>query len=220
MVYRILEYICIFLALIIVLPLHELAHGYVAYKCGDPTAKFSGRLSLNPLVHFDKLGLICFIFAGFGWAKPVPVNPNNFRNYKKGSFLVSIAGVSANYILAFLVVPLFYLSLKIPQFGYFTYVLTNTLYYIYNLSIVFFIFNLLPIYPLDGFRAIDAFTKKRNKLYYFLKEKGIFILYFLFLLSIVSDAINVPQLDLLGRLISFLSYYVGYPINLFWGLIF
>ena len=220
MVYRILEYISVFLALIIVLPLHEYAHGYVAYKCGDPTAKFSGRLTLNPLSHFDKIGLICFVFAGFGWAKPVPVNPNNFRNYRRGCFYVSIAGVTANYLLAFIAAPLFYLSLKIPQFGYFTYVLSNSLFYVYHLSIVFFIFNLLPIYPLDGFRAIDSFTKKRNKIYYFLRDKGIFILYGLFFLSIISDALNVPQIDILGRLISFLSYYVSYPINLFWGLIF
>lgn len=216
---RILYYICIFLALIVVLPIHEYAHGYVAYKCGDNTAKLSGRLTINPLAHFDPFGLVCFVLAGFGWAKPVPVNPNNFRNYKKGSFLVAIAGVTANFILSFLVYPLYKLSLRIPQFGYFTLVLSNVLYLIYSLGISFFVFNLLPIYPLDGFRVIDSLSKKRGKVYNFLRYKSIFILYFFFLLSFLADAIGVWQLDVLGNLISLLSKYVSYPIHSLWGLI-
>ena len=100
---RILNYLSIFLALIVVLPVHEFAHAFVAVKCGDYTPKSYKRLTLNPLAHFDPVGLACFVFAGFGWAKPVPVNPYNFKNYKWGSFFVAIAGVVANYILAFLI---------------------------------------------------------------------------------------------------------------------
>ena len=76
--------------------LHECAHGYVAYRCGDPTAKMLGRLSFNPARHLDPIGTLCMFALGFGWAKPVPVNPRNFRNYRRDDFLVSIAGVSVN----------------------------------------------------------------------------------------------------------------------------
>ena len=220
MVERILYYICIFLALIVVLPFHEYAHALVAYKCGDKTPKAYGRLTINPLAHFDPFGLVCFVLAGFGWAKPVPVNPNYFRKYKRDCFLVAIAGVTANYTLAFIAYPLYRLSLFIPQFGYFTTVLSNVLYLIYALGISFFIFNLLPLYPLDGFRVIDSFSKKRGKFYYFLRYKSIYILYFLFILNFLADAIDVYQLDILGNLISFLSKFVSYPINALWGLVF
>lgn len=76
--------------------LHECAHGYVAYRCGDPTAKMMGRLSLNPARHLDPIGTLCMFVLGFGWAKPVPVNPRNFRDYRRDDFLVSIAGVTVN----------------------------------------------------------------------------------------------------------------------------
>lgn len=79
--------------------LHECAHGYVAYRCGDPTAKMLGRLSLNPTRHLDPIGTLCMFLLGFGWAKPVPVNPRNFRNYRRDDLLVSIAGVTVNLIL-------------------------------------------------------------------------------------------------------------------------
>ena len=85
--------------LVAIIP-HEMAHGYAAYLCGDETAKNDGRLSLNPLHHLDPIGTICLIFFKFGWAKPVMINPNNFRDRKKGTFFVSIAGVLTNFILA------------------------------------------------------------------------------------------------------------------------
>lgn len=79
--------------------LHECAHGYMALRCGDPTAKMLGRLSLNPARHLDPIGTLCMFLFGFGWAKPVPVNPRNFRNYRRDDFLVSIAGVSVNLMI-------------------------------------------------------------------------------------------------------------------------
>lgn len=217
---RILKYICIFLALIVVLPIHEFAHAFIADKNGDLTPRLAGRLTINPLAHFDILGIVCFVLAGFGWAKPVPINPSNFRHQKSGRFFVAIAGVVANYILAFLVLPLFYLSLKIPDFGYFTTVLQRTLAYIVSLSISFFVFNILPLYPLDGFMAIDALTKHDNWLYRFLRYYGIYVLYALFILGIIADFTGIWQLDILGIVISFLAYYLGWPIYAFWGLIF
>ena len=86
-------------AVLLALTCHEVAHGYVALRCGDPTAKMMGRLSLNPLHHLDPLGTLCMVFLGFGWAKPVPVNPRNFRHYVRDDFFVSIAGITVNLIL-------------------------------------------------------------------------------------------------------------------------
>ena len=86
-------------AVLIAITLHEYAHGYVAAKCGDPTARIMGRLSLNPVKHMDPLGTICLFLFGFGWAKPVPINPNNFRNPKRDDILVSVAGVTINFIV-------------------------------------------------------------------------------------------------------------------------
>ncbi len=84
---------------LISLILHECAHGYMALRCGDPTAKMMGRLSLNPLRHLDPIGTICMFVLGFGWAKPVPVNPRNFRDYRRDDFLVSVAGIATNLTL-------------------------------------------------------------------------------------------------------------------------
>ena len=87
-------------AVLLTLMLHEIAHGYVAYRCGDPTAKMLGRLTLDPRKHLDPIGTVCLVLLGFGWAKPVPVNPRNFRgNYRRADFLVSIAGVTTNLTL-------------------------------------------------------------------------------------------------------------------------
>lgn len=86
-------------AVLISLILHECAHGYVAYRCGDPTAKMLGRLTLDPRKHLDPIGTVCMFLLGFGWAKPVPVNPRNFQNYRRDDFLVSIAGIVTNLTL-------------------------------------------------------------------------------------------------------------------------
>lgn len=216
---KIILYISEFLALMIVLPFHEFAHAFVAYKCGDPTAKNNGRMTLNPFAHFDIAGLVCFVLAGFGWAKPVPIQPLNFKKYKRDSFFVAGAGVTMNYILAFLVYPLFVLSLRIPEFGYYTYVLQLSLSLIVSFSLCFFVFNLIPVFPLDGFMMIDAYSKKRSGLYRFLRFYGIYVLYFLFFLSILADVTGLYYLDVLGIAINFIVGYIKIPITAFWGLI-
>jgi len=97
-------YLLVIPGVLLALTFHELSHGYVAYLLGDPTAKSQGRLSLNPIVHIDVIGLICMVIAGIGWAKPVPINPANFnmRNRKLGVALVSLAGPVSNMLLAFM----------------------------------------------------------------------------------------------------------------------
>ena len=220
MVNRLVSYIALFLALIIVLPLHEFAHAFVAVKSGDNTPRINGRYTLNPLAHFDPIGLVVFVFAGFGWAKPVPINSANFKHYKLDSFLVSSAGIIANYLTAFLFLPLAYLSMSVPEFGLFTTVLQRTLVYVVRFGLVFCVFNLLPIFPLDGFRIIDCFIKRRTKFYYNYRQYGIYVLYALVLLSIVSDYTGLTYLNVLGIGINYVVNVIRIPIFAFWGLFF
>ena len=131
--------------------IHEFAHGWVAHKCGDDTALHAGRLTLNPLAHLDPFGTLCFLIAGFGWAKPVPVNPYNFRNPRRDDILVSVAGVCANLLsaLAFALILL-----------------------------VLIFFNLIPIPPLDGSHVLEQFLPwgLRERYNRDIKPYGMFIL--------------------------------------------
>ncbi len=218
-----------FLAVMVVITLHEFSHAFVAYKCGDPTAKFSGRMTLNPVRHFDPIGIVMFALVGFGWAKPVPVNPYNFKNYRKGSFWTSAAGIITNYISAFLFYPIYLLLLKYVFAGVadvtYGHIFLNSLsYYLFAYSLSFCIFNLLPFYPLDGFRMVDALNKKRGKVYRFLRQYGYYILLGLILLSFLAGrlATRVPffgYFDILGYVMRFATNIFGWPIMKFWGLI-
>ena len=133
--------------------LHELAHGWVAYRMGDSTAKWQGRLSLNPLKHLDPIGTLMLFLFGFGWAKPVPVNFNNLRDTRKGLILVSSAGIITNMFLAFLAFFLYRFLSPEPS-G----VLSTLLYYLAQINIILAAFNLIPIPPLDGSRILMGFA--------------------------------------------------------------
>lgn len=221
-----LELLASFLAVLVVLTLHEFSHAFVAYKCGDPTPKWSGRLSVNPLRHFDLIGLICFTLVGFGWAKPVAINPNNFKKYRLGLALTSTAGVIMNYLCAFLFWPLFlvvlyYIPADVPIKAF---LLPLTQYLcVYSLS--FCVFNLLPFYPLDGFRLVDALNKRRGKVYRFLRQYGYYILLFLIVESFICRTfVNfgveiMSMFNILGWIMQFATGIFGWPISAFWGLI-
>lgn len=145
----------VIIALIIAFTIHEFAHAYVAYKFGDNTAKDQGRLTLNPIQHLDPIGTILILIAGFGWARPVPVNRFNFKNPKLAGVLVSVAGPLSNFLIAFIAYGIFYLMISfgvgvaVPQF------FMDLLNMIVYLNILLFIFNLLPFPPLDGYRIIE-----------------------------------------------------------------
>lgn len=210
-----------FLAVMIVITLHEFSHAFVACKCGDPTAKLSGRMTLNPLRHFDPLGIIAFALVGFGWAKPVPVNPNNFRKYRSGCFWTSAAGIIMNYLSAFLFFPVFLLvekyfagdTLGHELIWYFT-------YFLFAYSLSFCVFNLLPFYPLDGFRIVDALNKKRGKIYRFLRNYGYYVLLGLMLLHFLAGVIPyIGFIDILGYVMRFAVNILGWPIEKLWLLI-
>ncbi len=152
--------------------LHELAHGWVAYRMGDPTAKSLGRLSLNPLKHLDPIGTVMLFIFGFGWAKPVPVNFNNLRDTRKGLILVSSAGITANMILAFLAFFLLRLLSPAPS-G----VLATLLFYLAQINIILASFNLIPIPPLDGSKILMGFVPERFQYYLSrLEPFGLFII--------------------------------------------
>lgn len=224
------EYIIFLLAslcaVVIVLTLHEFAHAFVAYKCGDPTPKWSGRLSLNPFKHFDYWGLLCFTLVGFGWAKPVSINPENFRKYRTGLALTACAGVVMNYLTAFIVYPLFCVVMHyMPNVPLLTGLLETFLYLVFAYSLSFFVFNLLPLPPLDGFRVLDAVNRRRGTFFRFLRNNGQWILFALIIESFVCQWLvrfGIAQMawfDILGWFMTFATDILGWPITALWGLI-
>jgi len=185
-------------ALILSLSLHELAHAFVAYKLGDSTAKLSGRLTPNPLAHLDPMGTLLLLFAGFGWAKPVPVNSLNLSDPKRDLALISVAGPLSNFILAALAALL--LNLVGSSSGVFLGLFTSFLYYFAFYNVGLGIFNLLPISPLDGFKVVSGILPK-NLSYQWeqLASYGIFILMFLVFTNSL-ERILFPLMGLFLRL--------------------
>jgi len=150
------NYLYIALGMLLAVSVHEAAHAAAAYYLGDPTAKLAGRLSLNPLRHLDPLGTIMIFLVGFGWGKPVPINPYNLRNPRRGEALISLAGPMSNFFLAALLA----LPLKYFFMGYeagFGAVLAHFLAVTIYLNVALMVFNLLPIPPLDGSKVVAAF---------------------------------------------------------------
>ena len=146
---------CILFSLII----HECAHGWTALKCGDPTAKWMGRLTLDPRKHLDPIGTLCMLFMRIGWAKPVPVNPRNFRNYRRDFILVSFAGIAVN-LLIFLISTFFAVLTGLKARAEWLIYVYEFLVILGQMNLCLAIFNLLPVPPLDGFRLLDHIVFK------------------------------------------------------------
>ena len=187
--------------LIMSVVIHEFAHGYTAYLLGDNTARLSGRLTLNPLKHLDLFGsvllplMLVLMNAGFviGWAKPVPYNPNNLRDIKKGTFLVAIAGVLANFIIVIIFGLLIRFApfLISPSVAAPFYQITSI---IVVLNLVLVLFNLIPIPPLDGSKILFSYLPARFRyIENFLERWGMILLLFfiLFLWAKVSPLIYI-----------------------------
>jgi Zn-dependent protease len=179
-------------------PIHELAHGYTAHLLGDDTAKNQGRLTFNPIAHIDLIGMLMILFFGFGYAKPVPVNPRNFKNQKGGMALTSLAGPVSNLIMAFISVFLFYfLSAVINSSNVVVTIVLTFLYYAAYINVSLGVFNLIPIPPLDGSKIIASVLP--NKIYYkyMMYERYVMIALIILLFTGVLD-----------NAISFLSYHM------------
>jgi Zn-dependent protease len=179
-------FILLFIPLLYSIIIHELAHGWVAYKMGDPTAMLLGRLSLNPLKHLDPIGTLMLFVVGFGWAKPVPVNFGNLRGSRKGIVFVSAAGIAANTLLAFTAVLLNRVLSPSPS-G----VLAPLLYYLAQVNIMLAAFNLIPIPPLDGSKILLAFTSGASQRFLIgLERYGFFIIVGLLYFGILDPLID------------------------------
>lgn len=142
-------------AILYAISVHEFGHAFIAYLNGDDTARRMGRMTINPLSHIDPVGLVAMFLIRFGWAKPVPVDPNNFKNYKWGNFTVSIAGISFNILSAIL----FMIMNKYVD----TSIFGNLFMMLVVYNIGFAAFNILPIPPLDGWNLISTFVPYRYR---------------------------------------------------------
>jgi len=166
--------------------IHEVAHGWVAYRMGDPTAKWSGRLTFNPLKHLDPIGTLMLFIAGFGWARPVPVNFNNIPDRRKGLIFVSSAGILANILFAFFA--LLFIRLFSESSSGTAFVLV---YYVVQINLTLAALNLIPIPPLDGSKILMGFVSERTQ--YFLSRLepyGFFIIIGFLYLGILDPLIG------------------------------
>lgn len=184
-------YACMIPVILISLTLHEWGHAFAAYKCGDNTARNLGRMSMNPFVHLDILGFLSLLILGFGWAKPVPVNSRNYRNFKRGETIVSLAGVFMNLmlVLAFSLLTLFFLWMSVHKSYRWlsSEFLWQILYYGISINVTLMLFNLLPLYPLDGYHIFELLFARvlPPKFFFFTRRYGRYIL--IGLLIIISN---------------------------------
>ena len=200
-------------AVLIAFTVHEFAHAYVAYRLGDKSQKFQGRLTLNPFVHVDPMGFIMLLLFGFGWAKPVQVNTRALKNYKRDDLLVSLAGCAANIITAAVfavIIGLFYRFIFLYNNELLS-IINRIMYYTMTLNISLALFNLLPLPGLDGFRVFGhIFPKLFYKIGDFLYRYQSLIFIIIIITDIISYVLYWPM-----RILSEIMYKI---INIFAGM--
>ena len=230
------------LATLITLSIHEFSHALAAYKLGDNTAKYMGRLSINPIKHLDPIGALCMVFFRFGWAKPVPIDPRNFKNPKRDFAISALAGPLSNLIIAFLSAFIYLLTYSTLKDVSFTNNLSlqiaqnslDFLYIFHRINVGLAIFNLIPIPPLDGSRILNAVLPPRLYFKIMKYERTIYfvLIGWLFFGYLVSEALlripfvaANPTLSFIAKIFSLsdiLSYVFNFVSKLmldFWRLI-
>ena len=164
---NLIQMLYMLIPIILALSVHEFAHAFVADKMGDPTARISGRMTMDPTSHIDIIGFIALLFFGFGWAKPVPINPMNFKNRKLGTILVSLAGPVSNLLLAIVFSILYKFVAPIFDIVALYYILQYGV--IINISLM--IFNLIPVPPLDGSKILASLLPYKYEAKFYQYEK-------------------------------------------------
>jgi Zn-dependent protease len=197
------DFIFRLIAIVVGLVVHEFAHAWTASLFGDKTAKLAGRVTLNPVAHLDPIGLLMIVFAPFGWAKPVPVNPLNFRRPRLGMVVVALAGPLSNLLLAVLVVLFSKLYFSAyPDADLLTGFVPNLLRMSFLVNVALFVFNLIPIFPLDGSRIVSGLLPYRWEVRYRkLELYGPFILLMLVIIPQTNQAIFGPLINGVAGLI-------------------
>lgn len=192
------------LAVFLCLTVHETCHGLAAYGLGDPTAKSMHRLSLNPLRHIDWFGLVMMFAAGFGWAKPVPVDPRYFKKPKQGMAITALAGPASNFLLAILAIGISKaIYLYAPYTAAWDMIFSFFLYTVAPLSIGLGLFNLLPIPPLDGSKVLAVLLPDRAYIQLMRYERyGMIVLLLLSWFGLTGDLISNAIMSVYGALLN------------------
>lgn len=210
-----IDYLYIIPAALIAIMCHELTHGLFSYMQGDPTPKEQGRLSLNPAKHLDLFGTLCLIFLGFGWAKPVQVDPRYYKNPKWGMALVALGGPLANFVIAFLSGLILTLIEFYVPYSDFSMILYNFFLYLIIINVGLGLFNLIPIPPLDGSKIIGAILPESSYHQYMKYQKyGMFFIIGLLVLLDILEMMGYPSI-----LNEALNVIVNFILN-FWMKIF
>ena len=162
-------YLTVIPAALIAITFHEMSHAYTAYLLGDPTAKSRGRLSLNPLSHLDPIGFICMVFFGFGWARPVPIDPRYFKKPKLGMAITALAGPVSNFLMGFAAI-LIYVFVTLSQPGRVLAAMAAFFRVFASLNVGLGVFNLLPVPPLDGSKIMFLFLPNRAVAWFYRYE--------------------------------------------------
>lgn len=200
----------IFVRLLVVftaLPFHEFAHGWMARRLGDHTAESLGRLDLNPLHHFDPIGTTMLLLTGYGWAKPVPINPLYFKNRKTGMAITALAGPVSNLLLAWVLL-IVYKALVLLPYNTFTYTLLLMVQIMVSTNVSLAVFNLLPCPPLDGAKIFGALLPDR--IYWTVMRYEQIIMYVLFALIMFTPILDRPLSLLTGLMYNLLDFLTGF----------
>lgn len=183
-------------------PIHEMAHGLVAYKCGDDTAKLQGRLTINPFAHLDLVGTLMILLFGFGYARPVPVNPARLKHPRRDMALVALAGPVSNLLMGFVSVFVYYILITVGSANAGAVAVAYFFYYAAQVNVMLAVFNLLPIPPLDGSKIFSAVLP--DKIYFKIMQYDRYIMIALMVL-LFTGVLNVPISWLSEKMLEFIS---------------
>ena len=205
----------VIIVIFLTLPVHEFAHGFIADKLGDPTPRYQGRLTLNPIAHIDPIGALGILLFGIGWAKPVSINARNFKNPKAGMAITALAGPVSNVIRAFINLILMnaigFLGIKTGFTGGVYLLVITFFYYIANINVYLAVFNFIPVPPFDGSRVLFAFLPTR---YYFAIMRYERFIFIGLLVILYLGVLDYPISFVSNLILNGLSYVAGLPFSL------